>query len=386
MGANTVGAAGVPLPAPQALYPVSVGNIPGVTGTNRIALPPGGDFIIPAGTWLINPGTYSQVQVLDPVSQQWGPISPGAGSTEVTVNSDGVNYRLANPLGFAVAAVVTSGGTGYTSAPTVAASAGGSVWQAVVGGGISAIVANTAGSGLGYSVPPIISIAAPPTPGLQATAVAAISGGSISAITIVDAGAGYTSLPAVVAIPQASDVNFNPPTGVGTTATTNASLTAVTSFATQVTGVLLVNEGNNPLTVAPALTFTGGGGAGAAATVVMALTVASYSLTSGGSGYVAPAEIKTTGGSLFTTTSGTSQIAQRSAGNGIFVPRQAEIAAAISGTAIVGVASTQGSGVIDGGIFQTPPLAYAAGAGAGSSAVVVLNMGSVSDTAFITPL
>jgi hypothetical protein len=140
--------------------------------------------------------------VLDPVTATWGSINTSPGLAEFTVNSDGVNYRILNPLGFPVGAIVTNGGTGFTSAPTVTATPGGSTWQAVVGGQISAIIAATAGSGAGYAVPPVISIAAPPSPGVQATAIAAISGGAISAITMVNQGAGYTSAPAVVAIPQ----------------------------------------------------------------------------------------------------------------------------------------------------------------------------------------
>jgi hypothetical protein len=72
------------------------------------------------------------------------------------------------------------------------------------------------------------------------------------------------------------------------------------------TALLLVNEGNNPLTAAPALTFTGGGGSNAAATVVMALTMVNYAVTAVGSGYVAPIEVRTVGGSLLTQSSGIS--------------------------------------------------------------------------------
>ena len=53
----------------------------------------------------------------------------------------------------------------------------------------------TAGSG--YSVAPTLAIAAPPAGGIQATAVAEVLSGAISAVRIINPGAGYLSAPAV---------------------------------------------------------------------------------------------------------------------------------------------------------------------------------------------
>ena len=61
------------------------------------------------------------------------------------VDSDGQNYRLANLTGCPVGALMTNVGSGYTSAPTVAASAGSSAWTAVVGGAINSTVTVTTG-------------------------------------------------------------------------------------------------------------------------------------------------------------------------------------------------------------------------------------------------
>jgi hypothetical protein len=52
--------------------------------------------------------------------------------------------------------------------------------------------------GSGYTSPPTVTIAAPGTAwGIQATAVASISGGSVDEITIVSGGRGYTSTPTI---------------------------------------------------------------------------------------------------------------------------------------------------------------------------------------------
>ena len=390
MGVSTIGAVGVSLPPPQALYPL----IPGLpsAATNRGSLGPGGDFIIPPGTWLISPGQYSQVQALDPMSNTWFPYCAQILNEPIQVNSDGTNFRVYNPTGFPIGAIVNSSGSGYTSTPTVAAGTGGSTWLAIVGGAISAININTASSGVGYAVPPLVGIAAPPTPGVQATAVCAISGGLITGFTIINPGAGYTSAPAVIVAPQNTDTNFFPPSTTTTfTATKNALATAVVSYVGMVTAVLLTNEGANVLNAAPALTFSGGGGSGAAATAVMAFTVTGLTVTTAGSGYAFPGTgITTIGGSLLGTTSGTAAATNSVAlGVNLLVPRQAQITAtAGSGTGVqVGV-------IIDGGLFQTPPTPiafpgpFAIGVGSAPQAAAAfgITVGGVNDTLFVTPI
>lgn len=385
MGLNTIGAVGVALPPPQALYPATIGNQPGgAVGTNRLSLPPGGDFYVPSGTWLISPGQYSQLQVLDPVSNTWGPYCTAASNEPVAVSTDGTNYRIVNPTGFPIGAAVVNGGTGYATAPVVAASLGGSSWVSIVGGALSAININTGGSGLNYAVPPIVNIASPPTPGVPATAVCAISAGLITGFTITNPGAGYTSNPAVVIVPQASDGNYFP-TGTSTTATRGALATAQLSYVGVVTGVLLTNEGANPLTVAPALTFTGGGGSGVLATAVMAFTVTNIAVTTGGSGFTSGAvAITTVGGSLAAFTSGASSASNSpSLAAGLLIPRQAQIAA--TGGSGTGV---QSGTIIDGGLFSTVPVAVAVPGAAlgGANPVFVVTVGGANDTVFVTPL
>lgn len=385
MGSNTFGASGVNLPPPQALFPVTIGGIPQLVGTNQLALGPGEDFLIPSGTWAIQSGQYSQIQIFDPVTQTWR-LFANASATEVTLNSDGVNYRIINPTGFPIGAMVNNAGTGYTSAPAVAVSLGGSTWLALVGGGVSALnitnpssgsgFTNVAGgSGAGYAVPPLINIAAPPSPGVQATAICAISGGAISSFTITNPGAGYTAAPPVQIVPQQSDLNVAAGLRI-----TNAGATAQLSYVGQVTAVLLTNEGNNPLTAVPALTFSGGGGSGATATAAMAFALTAVTVTTPGSGYTAGTTAIMTTGGVITSGAATSNSALVSTGI-LMPPRQAQVlATAGSGTGI-------GAGVIlDGGLFAAPPNVIALGGIPTTLAALSAQVGGVNDVVFVTPL
>lgn len=396
MGSNTIGAVGVSLPPPQALYPAQINNQPQISATNRISLPPGGNILIPSGTWWVVPGVYSSVQVLDPVTNTWVVYETDTINTGFKVNSDGVNYRIINPTGFPIGACVTNGGTGYTSAPAVAAGAGGSTWLAIVGGAISQINISAAGSGLNYGSTPIVNIAAPPSPGVPATAAATInSAGAITTITMINQGAGYTSAPAVTISPAAGDPNL---LSTSTVNITNAKATAQLSYVGVVSAVLLTNDGLSAQAQAPALTFSGGAGSNAAATAVMALTVTGYTVTTAGSGYAQGAvSVSTFGGSLATLTSGLlSSPSSPVMAYGLMVPRQAQITAWVSAT-IGGVVLTPfpNGGVIDGGLFEqvpfvtTTPAPSAATSGGASPNVIAtlgLTMGSVNDTVFVTPL
>jgi hypothetical protein len=64
-----------------------------------------------------------------------------------------------------------------------------------VDGSLSAI--NVTSGGSGYSSAPAVAIAAPPAGGTQATAIATIAAGAVTGVTITNAGAGYLTAPAV---------------------------------------------------------------------------------------------------------------------------------------------------------------------------------------------
>lgn len=394
MGVSTIGTVGVGLQPPQPLYPTISGIAGAAVATNRVALPPGGDFLIPPGTWGISPGLYSTFQLLDPVTQTWMPYPTlETNAPFLSINADGQNFRMINPLGFPAGAIITNAGTGFTSAPTVTASVGGSTWLALVGGGIGTLNINTASSGTGYAVPPLVSIAAPPAPGVQATAVCAISGGIITSFNITNPGAGYTSAPAVIIFPQQSDLNYFPQAGVTPPATKNATAFALTSFVGQVTAVLSTDEGSNPLSAAPALTFSGGGGSGAAATVVMPTTIVGINISAGSSGFGATGTavpIISAGGNVSALTSGLGVAANSPiVSTQLIVTRQAQIVATSSGgvlSALTGQAQTAVSGILDGGVFTSIPVLYAIGNQGSAQPTIAVTMGSVNDVVYVTPV
>ena len=107
----------------------------------------------------------------------------------------------------------------------------------------------------GYSSAPTVTIAAPSS-GTTATATATIAGGAVTAITVLNAGSGYTSAPAVTFSTGAAAATAV----LHTTATGTVVLTAET-----VTGVTITNAGTG-YTAAPTLTFSTGA---AAATAVL---------------------------------------------------------------------------------------------------------------------
>jgi hypothetical protein len=389
-----IGATGVTLPPPQALYPATVLNAPQVVATNRISLPPGADVLIPPGRFLISPGQYSQVQVYDPVNGTWYPYTAQTVNEAISIESDGVNFRIMNPTGFPIGAIITSSGAGYTSTPVITASSGGSTWQAIVGGGLSALNITTVssgggfsftsgGSGTNYAASPVINIAAPPYPGIQATVIANLSGttGSIGAFTIINPGAGYVTPPAAVIVPQATDLNALG----GTVQIKPAAVTTQTSYVGMLTGVIMLNEGNNVQSGAPVLSFSGGGGSGAAAVAVMAWTLTGITVTTPGSGYTVPAAITTVGGTYASSVAATNNPILST---NLLVPRNANITTVLSSN--TSVAFQQ---IIDGGLFPFVPTPVVipgptTGGVAGSTLnqVMTATVGGANDTVYIQPL
>ena len=253
-----LGGPGILLPYPQALYPASLIGAAPTAASNAIALYYGQAFPIPPGKWQVS---GAPAQWLDPVTNSW--IYMGASNTTNgwQIQSDGQNFRAINPQGIVTGATITTPGTTYVqSATVVTASAGGSTWQPIVGGAV-ALALPGGGGGSGYTVPPIVIISAPPSPGVQATARAAISGGIVTGYTVVNAGAGYTTVPTVTVLPNPYDPNYGSIVG----ATVTPSLTG----AGTLTG-LLCTWGGTPQASQPTLTITGGDSTAAATTVYVA--------------------------------------------------------------------------------------------------------------------
>jgi hypothetical protein len=253
-----------------------VGNILRLKGTqtNRISLPAGQVALLsPAGEYYLALGPYTTVQQLDPITGIWFNI--GNSSTGLNyVFSDGVNYRLANQGGCAVGALLTTAGSGYTSAPAVAASAGNSIWQAFVGGAVSTTVTVSNG-GANYTYAPQVIFSAPGYgQGIQATGHCTLSGGAVSSVTVDNQGAGYSVAPTITFV-------NDPREGVnGVTAGYNAAAVATLTGANTVTGVVCLDHGTTQTSV-PTLSFSGGGGSSAAATAIMNWSITAFTPTAG---------------------------------------------------------------------------------------------------------
>ena len=185
MAQNNLGGPGLGLPFPQALYPNNLAGIGPNAATNEITLAAGQALAIPPGTFIVTPGRYTLLQYLDPVTSVWLPYR-SALIQPVQIKSDGQNYRLANLTGCPIGGYVTAAGSGYAQATTtITSSAGGSLWQPVIGGALNTSISIVA-AGAGYTVPPMILIPAPPSPGIQATAYATITSGTVSAVTVTN--------------------------------------------------------------------------------------------------------------------------------------------------------------------------------------------------------
>jgi hypothetical protein len=371
---------GVGLPVPQSLYPSALRNAPVTPGTNVQTLPAGGALPIPAGEWLVGLGRYSLLQDLDPVTGTWVVSEYSAYRGQlIPIFSDGFTRRVANLTGCPVAAVVTNGGTGYVQASTtITASLGNSEWQAVVGGAVGTIVVSTAslGAGSGYSIAPDVFIPAPPSPGVQATAVATVSSGTISGISVVNAGAGYVTAPSITILPNPLDPNFEDGTvqnyGIATATLTGSGI---------IKAVLCTNPGT-PVTACPSLTI-GGAGASGAATAVWLTTVSASSVVGAGAGYAAPVKLTTVGGRC-TATDATNN-PRISLTN--FVPRQVDAYLTLGTGAVTAI------NFLDNGMFTAsadPSLLISqnpttAASGVTTAAALTVTLGAATDTVIMQP-
>jgi hypothetical protein len=338
---------------------------------NFLSLPAGQVYTVPAGQYYIDTGAYLQIQTLDPIAGIWRELC-GVGTDKITfVNSDGVNVRVANLTGCPIGSIVTNVGSGYTSAPVVTASAGASVWRAIVGGAINTTVTITT-AGSGYTYPPQVIFDAPPPGGVQATATCTISGGVINAVTVVNQGAGYTAIPAITIVNDPRDS-----TGSA------AKLTPAITGANTITAVLCTDHGT-PLTAVPTLSFSGGGGSSAAATVAMCFTTTAFTVGSGGTAYgnAQPFLVQAVGG-IVSATAGAVVNPQLSVNR--LTPRMG----LHTGTTTAGGAiQATGAVIQDGGLFQAVPVGIVtAGGSALATAVgqVTMTVGGVTDTFMIQP-
>lgn len=142
-------------------------------------------------------------------------------------------FTSARPADGISALNISNAGAGYDEAPTITISGGG-------GYGAKAVATVTKGVKLTVSAPgqnytnALVSIAAPSSGGVRATATATIVGGEVTGVTVTNPGSGYTSAPEVTI------------TGDGTGAAASAEL------AGRLFEVVLTNPGFG-YSVAPAI-------------------------------------------------------------------------------------------------------------------------------------
>lgn len=308
--------------------------------TNVFAMQAGQTWIVPPGTWYVGK-KYARLQELDPITGIWRNI--GDDGPWNYVRSDGNSVRLANQTGCAIGALLTNVGSAYTSAPAVAASAGASIWQAIVGGALNTTVTVTSG-GTGYVYPPLVQFGAPPPGGIQATGFCTLSAGAVSSVTVVDQGAGYNQAPTISFINDTRE-GLNA-LGTGSGALAIATLTG----AGTITGLVCLDHGT-PLTSLPTLAFTGGGGSAAAATTLMDWCITGYTVTTAGAAYTAGAGgVEVSANNRLTT--GTAAITNPTMMANIVRQRRASIFAPTSGA---GAITATGLQVNDGGHYTYAP-------------------------------
>lgn len=330
-----------------------------------LTLAPGQTFAPPLGWYWFRGSNNSSIQRFDPVAQLWRSTGHDT-NLERMLYFDGITTRIANPTGCAVAGSVTTAGSGYTTPPSVTASAGGSAWTAIVGGAIStAAVIGVAGSG--YQYPPLLWIEQPPNPGTQATGVITISGGTISAVSITDQGAGYIFPPNVAVLNDWRDT-------VGYGGAVSVSLTG----AGTITAVVCNNHGN-PITSGTVPTLAFGSGS-AVATVVMDWSIQSTSITTAGAGYTSAAGALTATGAGGFVNATPTYLGSASAVNSMrWWPGVLDVTTNSSGgmTAVT---------TIDGGRYQgIPTPVITAAQPPTTTGVLAFTMGGSNATVFLMP-
>lgn len=340
---------GIGLPYPQNYYPSQLQNAPQDPSSNKIGLAAGDTFVVPAGDWYLQPGSYSVLQYLDPVTNTWNMTSTAAWAGGIQfVKSDGFTFRVANLLNCPVGATITNAGGAYVQASTtIVATGGNSTWLPIVGGALAQSGGTMTAVGAGYGIAPIVMIPPPPPAsnnpngvgGNAASAYTAIGSGTVSGFTFTAVGSGYPTAPIGVIVPSPFDPNLA--TGI-TAATVTFSLTN----SGAITGAFCTNPGT-PLASPSGITLAVSG-AGTNATLVANVlsSITAATVSGAGSGYGTLQALLTTIGGAPSLGSVTNAEL-----NGLsWRPRPAQIGLAVSAAANGTIAAQNGT-IYDGGLF-----------------------------------
>lgn len=383
---------------------------PGLTNNPpiTIALGPGEAWLVPAGQgtvgvfgsaqqgftgftlsgqYIVSLGPFTVLQMYDANLATWRNVQTANGAP-LTISSDGTNFRLANTTGVAVAAVVQTGGSGLTNGfntVTATLSAGGGTWNTIVGGAINPTL-QIAAAGTLFTQRPILVFNPPSnqgsTPYILPTAVAAITAGIISTVTVTNVGAGLVGQPTVVVLNGPGDT-----TGSGATVACTAALTGSgTLTALYTTG----NYGTAGVTAVPTFTFLPASTITATAVCNFTITAVSTIAIGAGYGNAQPAALLTAGQQVTTT-------AALLGGNTLFdknlvFPRNASIQMTSTAAGALGTAATLAAATIhDPGYgFQLVPNIFPVPGG--TSVAVTTNaqftaiVGGQNDVSILQPL
>ncbi len=262
-----------------------------------------------------------------------------------------VRKSLSTSLNSLTGATITSGGSGYTSAPTVVVGGPGTgaTATAVISGSVTSVtmgVGGVNGGGGGYSpyTPPTVSFTGGGGAGAAGTPILK---GKIpaGALTLVAAGTGYGAANTIT-------VTFTGSDGASFAATSTTGLgitvTATTIAAISVTGASTLGSTyfQYPVTVA----ITSGAGSGASYTLNSALTnyncgISGVTMTSGGSGYTSAPTVTFSSSATVSSTSATTLTTggALTLSGGVFLPATATLSG-LSTTSAVGTGLTAASG------------------------------------------
>jgi hypothetical protein len=321
----------------------------------------------------------------------WQAIVGGAVSTTVNLSNLGSGYTYPPIVQFPAPA---AGGMPATATCTLGVGAGAIGTPVMSAGTLASITVANGGGGYGATAPLVYITGGG---GTGATATATLTAGVITSFTVTAPGSGYITTPtvliagtgtisAITMVDQGAGYTFPPvPTFTNdlrdTTGSGGAAVTTLTGAGT-VTGVLCLNHGT-ALTAVPTLSFAGGGGASAAATAVMCFTATGIGAVTAGAGYGAslPFLVLSVGGEVG---GAAGAVVNPSQSTGLLKSRMARIA----GTSSAGGAVQAAGAVIeDGGLFSAAPGSVVISSGlVTTQGAAPLNYGGSSDTVLIQPV
>ena len=295
-------------------------------------------------------------------------LSGGTGySTAPTISFTGGGgtgaAATATVSGGAVTGVsITAGGSGYTSAPSMAFSGGGGTGASVTAvlethPYITSVTLTSGGSG--YETTPTVTFSDPPS-GTTATGTATVSGGVVTGITITNVGSGYGTLPTVVFFGGGSYIaatvaiksggNDATSTGSGATATCTLEANAVKTSTVSAggTGYASLRSLSDKATAVSTAPIS----ADKAVAVSESAQLGTWMNHQGGSGYTSAPTVSFSGGG------GSGATGTESVSNGL----------------VTGVTITAGGS----GYTSAPGISYSGGGGSGAGGTVNISGGAVT--------